>query len=235
MPKCVMCFHVIVYVKSSCWVQGLAREVQLLILGCERILSLEYPLAQETLKMKTTLTFAFAIATLGLFTGTASAASDLHIDDLAAQLQRETAEFGDEIEHHFRSTPSYRHLANDARKMQRLARHIHTVAHHTSARRHIALDLAQLDRIYHHVEGLVDEMDDVAKYRSRHGYHGDAYTLGRAETRHLRRALRRINATLHHLQEDLQMVPTPVYYEYRPRKFRSRTIVPPRPVFNIRF
>ncbi len=185
--------------------------------------------------MKTTLTFAFAIATLGLFTGTASAASELHIDDLAAQLQRETAEFGDEIEHHFRSTPSYRHLANDARKMQRLARHIHAVAHNTGARRHIASDLAQLDKIYHHVEGLVDEMDDVAKYRARHGYRGDAYTLGRAETRHLRRTLRRINSTLHHLQEDLHMVPTPVFYEYRQRKFRNRAIVPPRPVFNIRF
>ncbi|TWU07095.1 hypothetical protein CA54_55000 [Symmachiella macrocystis] len=185
--------------------------------------------------MKTTLTFAFAIATLGLMTGTASAASDLHIDDLAAQLQRETAEFGDEIEHHFRFTPSYRHLANDARKMQRLARHIHTVAHHTSARRHIILDLAQLDKIYHHVEGLVDEMDRIAKYRARHGYRGDAYSLGRAETRHLRRTLRRINSTLHHLQEDLHMVPAPVYYEYRPRRFRSRTIAPQRPVFNIRF
>jgi len=185
--------------------------------------------------MKTTLTFAFAIATLGLFTGTASAASDLHIDDLAAQLQRETAEFGEEIEHHFRSTPSYHHLANDARKMKRLARHIHTVAHHTSARRHIILDLAQLDKIYHHVEGLVDEMDHIARYRGRHGYHGDTYTLGRSETRHLRRALRRISATMHHLQEDLQMVPTPVFNEYRLRKFRSRFMAPPRPVFNIRF
>jgi hypothetical protein len=187
------------------------------------------------MEMKTTLTFAFAIATLGLFTGTANAASDLHVDELATQLQRDTAEFGDEIEHHFRSTPSYRHLANDARKMQRLARHIHAVAHNTGARRHIASDLAQLDKLYHHVEGLVDNMDRIAGYHGRHGYHGDAHNLGRAETRHLRRVLNRISATLHHLEEDVQPVRTPVYYKYRSRRFRNRTLAPQRPVFNIRF
>ncbi len=186
--------------------------------------------------MKTTLCTAFAIVTLGLFSGSAQAASDFHIDDLAAQLERETAELLHEIEHHFRATPSYRHLAADAREMQQLARHIHEVAHYTNARRHIAVDVKKLDRLYHHVEGLVDDMDRRAGYRNECAYHhGDAYTLGRAEFHHLRAVMSRISATLHHLQADLQPVRNRVRYEYRPRPIRNYFPPAPRPFLSINF
>ena len=187
--------------------------------------------------MKTMMTLATAIATLGLFGGTAEAASDFHIDELAARLQRQTAQLTYEIEHQFRFSPSYRHLLKDAREMEELAAHIHDVAHFDGNRVHIADDVRKLDRLYHHVEGLVDSMERRA-YRHarvhRHGYHGFENRVQLADIRHLQRLMSRISSTLHHLRDDVQPRRVPVIYEYRSRPNRG-VFLPRSPVINLRF
>lgn len=184
--------------------------------------------------MKTIM--SLTVVTVGLIAGNAQAASDIHIDELAARLQRQTADLTYEIDHQFRSCGSYRHLRNDAIEMERLARHIHDVAHYTNYRRHIAADVQKLDRLFHHIEELVDRLEYQAVQSSRSCYSRrgcSSASISLAEIRVLQRMMGRISGTLHHLQDDLRPVAVP--YKTRPYRTSRRVPAPRRPVFHIQF
>ena len=131
-------------------------------------------------------------AGLGLVnTSTAQAYSPAHVDRLARTLERQTAELHREVHLHFRPSPSYRHLDRDVAEMERLARHIHEVAHHHGGLGHVRRDVEQLDRLYHHVQDQVRTMAVTCR-------------LDRHALAHIQGALSDVGRTLHHLRADLQ-------------------------------
>jgi len=157
---------------------------------------------------------AASVCCLGLmFPGqSAQAESFEHIDGLAVELKAQAEAFRGEVRQHYRHTPQYRHLYQDATEMARLADHLHEVAHHGGNIRHLRSDVASLDRTFHHVEELVDQMS-----HSDHGYDHGSLSFGRGHRRsvgfrsgsssgvsHLKRQLRAMENTLHHMQDDLR-------------------------------
>jgi len=178
--------------------------------------------------MKTTMSAMIAVVGLGLSSGSAQAASDLHIDELANRLEIQTAELTNDIQYNFHHSSSYRHLYKDALEMEALASHIHDLAHNFESRRHIADDVRKLDRLLHHVESLVDSMERRARRRAHNDCHLDYDDVKLADIRHIQRIMSRLSDTLHHLRDDLRPV-------RRSRRYRYRTTYPPRPYFQIRF
>ena len=144
-----------------------------------------------------TLLTAAAVA-LGLVWAApaAQAGSFEHIDELAAELQGLSSKLSREFRDHYRHTPSYRHLATDARNMRKLASHIHEIAHYEGDLEHIHDDLHELDELFHHVDELVDEIEHDAEHHGEGHVHGD--------TRHVRRIMRDMEGTLHHMLEDME-------------------------------
>ncbi len=180
------------------------------------------------------LSICFAIVTLTAAAGSANAASPLHIDDLAARLQRQTARLTYEVEHQFRYTRDYKHLLHDAEDMEDLARHIHDVAHDFGSRRHIAADLRKMDRLFHHIEELIDGMEYRARLRARDcRYRRSCRFRGvrLAQIRQLQRIMSRISNTLHHLQDDVR----PVSFCHPSRNIRPAVIAPRRPFVSLQF
>lgn len=133
-----------------------------------------------------------ALALLGLFagSGSAQAQSSGHIDRPAFRLQRQAQEMHREVQAHFRHTPAFRHLDRDVAALERLAGHVHEVAHRRGSGWHLRSDVDRLDRLYHHIE---EQVDSLARYRG-----ADYRTVA-----HLRRALAEMGRTLHHLRDDL--------------------------------
>ena len=152
-----------------------------------------------------------------------------HIDSLALKLQKQSATLYHEFKAHYRHTPGYRHLMNDAAQMYHLAAHLHEVAHHDGDVHHMREDLERLDKRFHHLEDLVDDIEDEAdddddhyahgrgdyghggygrggrRHLSRHrDYHDGGHIHG--NTRHVHNLLEKMEDTLHHLQEDLDEI-----------------------------
>ncbi len=156
---------------------------------------------------RTFLTLALAGFAL---TGTATANTYSHIDGLAVQLTRYARQLDQEFTAHYRHTSQFRHLREDARQMIRLAEHIHEVAHHQGSLSHLESDLRQLDRLFHHIEDLVEEIEhNAAGLGHYHGHFGSyygTYSGGHihGNTRHVRRILKSMEDTLHHLHDDVR-------------------------------
>lgn len=121
---------------------------------------------------------------------TANAQSHAHIDRLAARLQQQTATMHAEVHAHFRGTRDYVHLDRDVAEMERLARHIHNVAHRGGSVSHLRSDVRELDRLFHHVEDVIDRL---ARTRQ----------IGPRTLSHFRGAMGNVSDTLHHLRSDL--------------------------------
>ncbi|HEY8506408.1 MAG TPA: hypothetical protein VIL46_17630 [Gemmataceae bacterium] len=134
-----------------------------------------------------------AAAAIGLFGTGAAAKADTweHIDELALRLQHQAQELHDEAHAHFRHTPVYRAMDNNIDQMEKLAAHIHGLAHTGASIPHLSQDVRTLDRLYHNTEHLL-------------------VTLGRwgqvdpVAYRHLRDGLAAMGQTLHHLRRDLR-------------------------------
>lgn len=120
----------------------------------------------------------------------AMAQSHAHIDRLAVKLQRQTAVLHAEVHAHFRGTKDYIHLDRDVADMERLARHIHDVAHRGGSIHHLRRDVEELDRLFHHVEDVIDRL---ARTRQ----------IGPRTLSHFREAMADVSDTLHHLRADL--------------------------------
>ena len=157
--------------------------------------------------------FSKTLAALGLaitaFSATAKADTYHHIDQLALTIDRQSKQLVREA-HHYRHTPEYRHLVSDARDMCRLADHLHEVAHHHGDLRHLTSDVDELDAKFHHLESVFDRVE-------RRASHGHGHVHG--NTSHVRELLISIEDNIHHLQEDLELLRTPVH---------ARPIVTPR-------
>ena len=120
----------------------------------------------------------------------AQAQSHEHIHRLAVKLQRQTAEMHAEVHAHFRATPDYVHLDRDVAEMQRLARHIHEVAHRGGSVAHLRADVEQLDRQFHHIEGVINRLAATRQ-------------IGPRTLSHFRGVMGDVSDTLHHLRSDL--------------------------------
>jgi ATP phosphoribosyltransferase regulatory subunit HisZ len=130
-------------------------------------------------------------AACGLFAAApASAQSFAHIDRLAVALEGQAEQLHAEVHAHFRPTPAYRHLDRDVAEMERLARHIHEVAHYGGSVRHLRTDVERYDRLYHHVEEVIA---DATLCRG----------LDYRALVHFRSIMTRMGRTLHHLRDDL--------------------------------
>ena len=141
--------------------------------------------------------FGLGVAT---FCTSASADTYRHIDELALNIERQSKRLVSEVRH-YRHTPEYRHLIEDARDMADLADHLHDVAHDHGSLAHMESDLRQLDSKFHHLESLFDRVEYGAAYGRGH-VHG--------ETSHVRELLHLIEDDIHHLQDDLRSLRTPV-------------------------
>lgn len=116
-----------------------------------------------------------------------------HIDNLALSIQRQTRQLARES-YRFRHASQYRHLVQDLSKMQRLAQHIHEVAHHSGNVWHLRSDLAEFDSVLHHVQGLFHQIENAADFG--HGHiHGS--------TRTACRLLHAIEDSTHHIKADV--------------------------------
>ena len=91
---------------------------------------------------------AASVFVVGL-SGTASADTYHHIDDLANHIARQTRLLQHEISAHYRHTPEYSHLVHDTNDLARLADHMHEVAHHHGSLAHLESDLRRLDSSFH--------------------------------------------------------------------------------------
>ncbi len=144
------------------------------------------------------------VAAISLFftalTGSSSASTYQHIDQLALKIDREAKRVVSESRH-YRHTPEYKHLVSDAHELSTLADHMHDVAHHHGSLAHLESDLAELDSKFHHLESVFDRVE----WRAAHGYghvHGN--------TSHVKGLLNSIEDCIHHLQDDLRSLRTPI-------------------------
>ncbi|QDV45678.1 hypothetical protein Enr13x_55570 [Stieleria neptunia] len=149
--------------------------------------------------------FAKTFATFGLLAAfvSPSAFADTyrHIDDLASDIERKSRQIEKETRH-YRHTPEYRHLVEDARDMRRLADHMHDVAHDHGSLAHLESDLQELDAKFHHLESVFDRVE-------RRAFHGHGHVHG--DTSHVKRLLNAIEDDIHHLQDDLRSLRAPAY------------------------
>jgi hypothetical protein len=165
--------------------------------------------------MLTRMVITVVLATTG-FASSAQADVYRHIDELALRLQQQAQELDREFTLHYRHASQYRHLRSDSREMVELAAHVHDVAHDCGPLTHLQSDLRQLDHLFHHIEDLVAEMEHDARrgdYHSRYGHYGHPGHWGggyhgrgghiHGDTRHVRRLMKAMEDTLHHLQEDV--------------------------------
>ncbi len=184
---------------------------------------------------RTILTVALAGFAL---TGTAQADTYSHIDGLAVRLQQYARLLDREFTAHYRHTSQYRHLHADAYQMMRLAEHVHEVAHHQGSLTHLQSDLRQLDRLFHHIEDLVEDIEHHAGgFGDLHG-HGGFHGHIHGNTRHVRRILRAMEDTLHHLQADVDELVEHSHDHHHhgfDAGFRGPTVRFSRPGFSIQF
>ena len=121
----------------------------------------------------TTLSKICAVLGIAVTTWSTTAMADTyqHIDELALDIQKKSRQLISEARH-YRHTPEYRHLVDDARDMYELAAHVHDLAHHHGSLAHLESDVAQLDAKFHHLESVFDRVERRAAHG--HGHiHGD--------------------------------------------------------------
>lgn len=125
-----------------------------------------------------------------------------HIDDLANDIERKARKIVSESRH-YRHTPEYRHILQDAKDMRELADHLHDVAHDHGSLAHMEADVRQLDAEFHHLQSLFRRVEREADYGHGHvhGHTGHVWTL-----------LHAIEEDIHHLQDDLRSLRQPLHH-----------------------
>ncbi|WP_182867331.1 hypothetical protein [Stieleria mannarensis] len=160
-------------------------------------------------------------ATLGMLTAfiasPALADTYRHIDDLANDIEDKARLLEKEMRH-YRHTPEYRHLVEDARAIRKLADHLHDVAHDHGSLSHMESDLRELDHDFHHFQSVFERVE-------RHAAHGHGHIHG--DTRHVRRLLHHIEVDIHHLQDDLRSLRRPYHHGHRTTVARPPIFTPP--------
>lgn len=164
---------------------------------------------------------ALSLLITAVFTSQASADTFHHIDQLAVHIEHQANLILDETRH-YRHTPEYRHLVNDARRMAALAAHMHDIVHLRNHLGHLESDLAQLDAKFHHLESVFDRVERNAAYG--HGHiHGS--------THHVKLLLKSIERDIHHLQDDLRSLRTRHHYPINGQVFNSNRVFYNQPLY----
>ncbi len=154
----------------------------------------------------TKLTSLLAVTVMALMSSQANADEYGHIDQLAVEIQAKTRLLLQESIH-YRHTPQYGYIVNDARELYKTASHIHDVTHFEGNLTHLAIDLAALNRQFHHLE----EVFDQAEYEDAQG----ARRI-QSNTAHVKQLLNAIEDCICQIQADVDRLQTPVVVVSRP-------------------
>jgi hypothetical protein len=136
-------------------------------------------------------TFAIAATLITLSAGNVQAV-DRHIDDVAFDVQNQTAALVREIKYGYRHHPEFAHLYEDAVEMARHAAVIHSIAHHHTPSAQLAREVSALDETFHHVEEVIAEANRT-----------NQFNINRYHATRALQVLALLEETIHHLQDDL--------------------------------
>ena len=143
--------------------------------------------------MKLKHTAILAVAALSVLATTTSQASSRTLVQQSHQLEAIVGELRTEFREHYDHTSIYRHMTNDAAKIEREAGHLHQLAHnYFTSLSHILRDLEEIDELAHHLHKMVDAADTG---RSGH-VHGS--------TQHVHKLLDKLNAVIHNMERTVR-------------------------------
>ncbi|NNJ25663.1 hypothetical protein [Alienimonas chondri] len=130
-----------------------------------------------------------------------------HVDLMAERLEHLSKQLHDEVHAHLQGHEYFRHMDGHATEVERLATHLHAVAHAGESIPHLRADVVALDTQVH-------EADEVITQIARRGVLTRHYNGAIVQTR---RIVREMIAIQHHLEEDLAVL-DPNHRNYRQRE-----------------
>jgi hypothetical protein len=101
----------------------------------------------------------------------------------ARAIEKNASDLHEELDRHFRPSPSYRHLHEHARDIERLARAVHDAADGREGRRQLRRAVERLDDEVHHFAEVVEDSRQFRNVPER------AYAHLRQEVAQLHRAI----------------------------------------------
>lgn len=111
-----------------------------------------------------------------------------HVDDLAAQLERDATNLCWELHYNYQHNPGYRETYRETYELMQTAKFIHGLEHSRNRDR-VKKEVAELDTLFHHIHR------DVANWTAHHHRQ-----VGRGG---LTQKLEQLEQTLHHLMDDV--------------------------------
>lgn len=166
----------------------------------------------------TKLIHATVFASIAMATSGAFADTYHHIDNLALKIQKKAGLLLAETSH-YRHTPEYRYLLEDARSLRSVAGHLHTFAVRHGSIHHLEADVRQLDRLFRHTEQTFDRIEIQAS-------RGRGLITG--NTRHVKQLLNAMEDCIGLLQNDIRILKrAQIHHQVR----RVPVVVNPRPVY----
>lgn len=134
-----------------------------------------------------------ATTAIAILSVSSSYASSNSLVQKSHQLESIVTELRSEFRIHYDHTSIYRHLIEDAAKIEREADHIHRLVHNYHASfSHIMRDLEEIDELAHHLHEMVDAAD-----RGRYGHvHGN--------THHVHELLSSLNGVIHSMESTVR-------------------------------
>jgi hypothetical protein len=180
-------------------------------------------LPMNRLLKKTIATFTLLIT--AAFAGQASADTYEHLDDLALLLERQAREVVKETRQHYRKTPEYRYMLEDAKALVQSASHLHDVARRRGSLAHLEADVNDLDATFCHIVKVFDRVEREAAF-------GNGCIKG--GTKHVKRLLDSMQVNIRYMQADIAELRGPVCRgsrDYRSTRvyYPQREAYTPRP------
>jgi hypothetical protein len=134
-----------------------------------------------------------AVAALSVLTASTSQASSRSLVQQSHQLEALVGELRTEFREHYDHTSIYRHLINDAVKIEREADHIHQLSHsYFTSFQHILRDLEEIDQLAHHIHQMVDAAE-TGRYGHVHG-----------STHHVHQLLDKLTGVIHNMERTVR-------------------------------
>jgi hypothetical protein len=137
-----------------------------------------------------------------------------HVDDLAGRLERQANELCLDLHHNYRHNRGFAETYREAYEILRTAKYIHG-KEHQGDRDEVARRLDELDGLFHHVES------DIQSWSRRH-----ARQIGQSGAQI---KLDAIEATLHHLMNDVGVKGSHAEPEAAPQSSAVEVAPPPAP------
>ena len=138
------------------------------------------------------------------FTGDSASANEYkhikHINWMAVKIRNQTKTLLGATEHYVQ-TANYRLLVSDTATIRQQAEHIRSVARYGCNLDNLAAEVAELDQTFHHLEKLFDNTELLASQ-----CHGSV----KGYTAHVKQLLRSIDECICNMQEDLEILRTPI-------------------------